>query len=192
MNQLNTICKVVGCDRIKDRSQGSSMCVMHRVRWSRYKSHDLPEKILPPGIIRICKRHGNLKLEDTYLSTLTKYHCCRKCRNEARTRIYDKNPEDTQKYKKYYYVGNERIKVLITDYNRMHEEQGGVCAICKRPETCIHANKKAIKRLAIDHCHKTMKIRGLLCQMCNQSIGAMEDSTQRLQQAIDYLNKHSE
>ena len=36
--------------------------------------------------------------------------------------------------------------------------QGGVCAICLRQPP---------KRLCIDHCHATAKVRGLLCRTCN-------------------------
>lgn len=60
--------------------------------------------------------------------------------------------------------------------------QGGTCAICKRPE-----RHKSHSRLAIDHDHKTGKVRGLLCHGCNVSIGHMEDRIEWLRSAISYL-----
>jgi len=41
----------------------------------------------------------------------------------------------------------------------------------------------------MDHCHKTNKIRGLLCGKCNSAIGFFDDDTELLEKAIDYLKK---
>ena len=68
-------------------------------------------------------------------------------------------------------------------YLEMLKSQNGVCAICCNPE------KK--KRLAVDHCHNTGKIRGLLCARCNTSIGRFNDDVELLQKAIDYLKTHA-
>ena len=62
----------------------------------------------------------------------------------------------------------------------MKRKQEGRCAICgEEPST---------KRgLAIDHCHITGKVRGLLCHGCNIGIGSMKDSAVLLLKAIRYL-----
>lgn len=60
-------------------------------------------------------------------------------------------------------------------------EQGGVCAICKRPQRS--------KRLAVDHCHKTGRVRGLLCDACNHGIGMLGDSADRCRAAANYLRR---
>jgi hypothetical protein len=41
--------------------------------------------------------------------------------------------------------------------------------------------------LAVDHDHKTGKVRGLLCHKCNKSIGGLQDSVVLLRKAADYL-----
>lgn len=48
----------------------------------------------------------------------------------------------------------------------MLEEQGNRCAICNEAST-----KRA---MSIDHDHKTGKVRGLLCDSCNLSLGHLE------------------
>jgi hypothetical protein len=53
-------------------------------------------------------------------------------------------------------------------YERILEGQGGGCAMCGRPPT-------EKRRLDIDHDHKTMRIRGLLCPRCNIFLGASRD-----------------
>lgn len=70
------------------------------------------------------------------------------------------------------------------DFNRMVEEQSGVCAICSKKETVKGG------RLSVDHDHITGKVRGLLCTLCNTALGKLGDSIEGLQKAIDYLKKH--
>ena len=75
--------------------------------------------------------------------------------------------------------------ITLADFDAMLAEQGGVCAICGR-ERDEHFN------LAVDHCHKTGKIRQLLCAKCNQGIGCFRDDPVILCRAIAYLERHLE
>ncbi len=72
------------------------------------------------------------------------------------------------------------------EYDAMFAAQGGLCAICGKPETAI----RTAPLLAIDHCHATGKVRSLLCVCCNAGIGLFGDSAERLQAAISYLLRH--
>ena len=65
-------------------------------------------------------------------------------------------------------------------YEAILKEQNGVCAICYQPEPCN-------RMLAVDHCHTTNKIRGLLCSNCNTALGLCKDDLLILTQAIAYL-----
>lgn len=67
----------------------------------------------------------------------------------------------------------------------MHAEQGGRCAICHLSEA---ENGKA---LALDHCHTTNRVRGLLCDLCNTGLGRFKDSPDALRRAITYLEASS-
>lgn len=67
-------------------------------------------------------------------------------------------------------------------YAEMLEAQDGVCAICKR--ACPSG-----RRLAIDHDHLTLKVRGLLCARCNAGIAQFQDTPALLSAAIDYLKE---
>jgi hypothetical protein len=80
--------------------------------------------------------------------------------------------------------------LTIEQYEEMLAKQGGVCAICQRPE------KRKGKRgtpitLSVDHCHRTDKIRGLLCYGCNNAIGLFGDDPALMQKAIAYVRRHS-
>lgn len=63
------------------------------------------------------------------------------------------------------------------------EKQGGQCAICGGPPNGPG------KRLHIDHCHETGRIRGLLCSKCNTLIGLADNDPCRLRDAADYLKE---
>lgn len=76
-----------------------------------------------------------------------------------------------------------RSGLTVEKHEAMLSTQGGKCAICK-------GATKYVRRLAIDHCHKTGKIRGLLCGNCNAGIGYFADDISRIAAAIEYLKKN--
>jgi hypothetical protein len=71
------------------------------------------------------------------------------------------------------------------EYLRLLENQGGVCAICGKPETKIYKGKLAF--LSVDHNHQTGAVRGLLCSACNVGLGAFRDDLELLNKAFAYL-----
>lgn len=75
----------------------------------------------------------------------------------------------------------------LAEYQRMDREQDGKCAICGKPEI-IERNGKP-RLLAVDHCHDTTKVRGLLCGKCNPMIGYADHSIEILTSAIAYLRR---
>ncbi len=77
--------------------------------------------------------------------------------------------------------------ITIEEYNEIFGHQGGVCAICNKPEVAVIRGKTL--SLAVDHCHDSGKIRGLLCSKCNQGLGSFKDNPTRLAAAITYLSK---
>lgn len=80
--------------------------------------------------------------------------------------------------------------ISIEDYQELFEKQGGVCAICGRPDGDEKGNNNGSKSLAVDHDHETGVVRGLLCSMCNKGIGSLMDSRALLRKAIEYLDAH--
>ena len=83
----------------------------------------------------------------------------------------------------------DKYGITLDEYDKLFEEQKGVCAICKQLETKKHVTG-AIYRLSVDHNHKNGIIRGLLCKRCNIILGQFEvDSkgVELLQTAILYV-----
>jgi recombination endonuclease VII len=74
-----------------------------------------------------------------------------------------------------------RYDITPDDYYQMLERQHGCCKVCFKPFT-------AFKRLpAIDHCHATGIVRGLLCKGCNTGIGFFGDDAARMRRAADHV-----
>lgn len=75
----------------------------------------------------------------------------------------------------------ERYGINIKEYNDMLVKQNYCCAICNK-----HISELSVN-LAVDHCHTSMKIRGLLCFNCNSGLGRFKDNTEFLLKAVTYL-----
>lgn len=102
---------------------------------------------------------------------------------------YAKHREARNAKAREYYARHKRGKVLerkygvdAARYDAMLAAQGGRCAICRSDTpggrfTCFH----------VDHCHKTGKVRGLLCNACNHVLGCARDQVEVLQAAAAYL-----
>lgn len=120
---------------------------------------------------------------------------CKPCTNQY-NRAYVRTPEGAAKKKAAqeaynarnpdYHVGY-RYGLKPGQYDALRAEQGGRCAICSATEPGGKA-----KRWAVDHCHVTGKVRGLLCVHCNMGIGQLGDDPARLRAAATYIEKHVE
>lgn len=82
-----------------------------------------------------------------------------------------------------------RYKITKDNYEKMRQEQNFSCAICKKHENNVG---KKLKRLSVDHNHKTGKVRALLCSGCNTLIGKEENNPGLFDKAKEYLRKHNE
>lgn len=79
-----------------------------------------------------------------------------------------------------------RFGITPEQYQEMHDVQGGVCAICEKPEKS-RAQSGRVKSLAVDHDHETGAVRGLLCANCNKGIGNLGDDPEILIAGAAYL-----
>lgn len=73
--------------------------------------------------------------------------------------------------------------VTVGQYDSMFASQGGLCAICSKPE------KAKRGYLCVDHDHSTGMVRGLLCYRCNAALGQVGDSVDVLTKMIEYLSR---
>ena len=73
----------------------------------------------------------------------------------------------------------KQFGITPEQYDIRLQQQQGVCAICEK--------NAGPKMLAVDHCHETGEIRGLLCFDCNTAIGKLGDNVAGLTKALAYL-----
>lgn len=107
---------------------------------------------------------------------------CKDCISDARKKQpkyglwYKANKRHVAEYMKFFKI-KKLYGITKEQYTAMAALQNGVCLICKIKPKC----------LVIDHCHKTDKIRGLLCNLCNVGLGAFKDNSKFLIEASKYL-----
>jgi len=81
---------------------------------------------------------------------------------------------------------HSRIKsvygITKDEWNSIMESQNHKCAICGFSDT---KNKRFFP--LVDHCHKSQKVRGILCMTCNSGLGSFKDNIELLKNAISYL-----
>ena len=94
------------------------------------------------------------------------------------------NTAEKQRYRKNLKLLN-LYGITIETYEEMLAAQGGGCALCRTTDP------GAKKYFAVDHCHVSLKVRGLLCTTCNTGLGAMKDDPVLLEQAAEYVRKHA-
>ena len=103
---------------------------------------------------------------------------CKTCTNQQNREAHHKNRNRNRNSRfKYLY------KITLEEYNTMFTAQEGKCLGCKKHQTQLQT------RLCVDHCHKTGKVRGLLCNPCNRGLGLLYDSPEILENLIAYLKR---
>lgn len=95
----------------------------------------------------------------------------------------DSNPKEIEKNRMLKY----KYGISWDNFVELFEKQHGCCAICKTSLSLISTGLKH-NTANVDHCHQTNKVRGLLCNPCNQALGLFKDSTTILKNAEEYLN----
>lgn len=120
--------------------------------------------------------HINIQLKkESARKAEKKYRAANKVKIKITKDVWKKNNKekmaiyDRRKWLKRYY------KMTLEEYDKLVFNQNGVCAIC---------GKKSKKRMAVDHCHITNKIRGLLCLNCNTKLGWYDVFKDKIQEYL--------
>jgi hypothetical protein len=127
-------------------------------------------------------------------------HDCKKCSNKRRINRRNKNKKigltERQiaaiEFKKLnpdeiLKARAKRYKMSVEEINSMIEKQDNKCYICSKP-----ASENNYGVLAIDHCHNSLKVRKLLCNYCNVTLGMLRDDFDYIEKLKDYLIEHKE
>lgn len=126
----------------------------------------------------ICRRCKIEKQGNFYKNQKDCKDCCNKSVKAAKAKkpnLYSKI-DKASKLRRLY-------SVSIEQYNEMLIKQNYSCAICNSKES----GRKDVLSFAVDHCHDTNRVRGLLCMKCNTAIGKLKHDVEYLKKAIEYL-----
>ena len=118
-------------------------------------------------------------------------YLCRVCERERHAEYVNENKERINEYRRKRYHANKipnvdqglryRYGIDLVQYEEMLKEQGDRCAICRNHKS------KFRKRMHVDHCHDSKKVRGILCIRCNRAIGLLMHNHQFALSAAKYL-----
>jgi hypothetical protein len=101
---------------------------------------------------------------------------------ESQRKFRAENPEYSKGQNLRRYWPELTGKEALVEYNNLLERQNSACAICRIPAV------ELVKSLAVDHDHRTGKVRGLLCSVCNsQVVVVAENFMDRIPSALEYL-----
>lgn len=112
---------------------------------------------------------------------------CKYC-NIARVKKWQAENEERHKENWQRHTSNRSLlvrkarqyNISVEDLTSLLDSSEGKCEICgKEPDRWV----------VVDHCHSSLKVRGILCEKCNQAIGLFGDSIANLTLAIEYLQK---
>ena len=113
---------------------------------------------------------------------------CKKCSN-ARSRDQYHNNRVAALHTKLQYHLSVNYKLTAEAWEALFVKQNGACAICKQPETKFNNKSQQLQKLCVDHNHKTGKVRGLLCNNCNQILGRLNENRDTIRRMYWYLEK---
>lgn len=178
-----------------------------KIIFPRVKKERQDSIAVPSGVMKLCTK-CRLEKDESEFHVVTRdsnelRDWCKKCtradnakRNQRKHYHRKKNFYWTRelrhqkKVKPHYtpaeahrnYALRVRYGITLQEYRELLEKQNGVCAICGRGP--------GKRSLHVDHCHKTGKVRALLCNGCNTTLGKVGDDTTVLEGLIRYLKTH--
>lgn len=97
---------------------------------------------------------------------------------EGNKRRWAENSKLYSRFAKQTYL-KKHYGLTLAQYDALHTAQDFKCAICKE-KTELH----------VDHCHKTGKVRALLCGPCNRSLGMLRENPELCLAAATYLTRY--
>jgi len=147
------------------------------------------KEIQPESAFHVIKKTGKLRPYCRSCQRLraARYYAANKASVNAANIAYRRKPENIEaqraRVRNWHY--RTHYGMSADDKRLMEQAQDNRCAICK-----THFSEMNQRRIHVDHCHTTGKVRGILCHNCNQVLGQAADKIDVLESAIKYLLHH--
>lgn len=196
MQKLHDVCTVEGCGK-PHKSRG--YCQTHYMRYKRGVPVEHPVRPRgpkPPECVEegcsspvkgrgLCNLHYTRLLKNGHTRYRDRKRPAKSCSREGCENILYASG-----LCHVHYARERKIRqfgLTPEEHQSIFEMQNGLCAICGEGERANNAWSGKPKALAIDHCHETDQVRGLLCSSCNRAVGLFQDSPDLLAKAREYL-----
>lgn len=116
------------------------------------------------------------------------YRAKNKERIKKRMRAYRARPENKERVKEMSRVDKlkRNFGLTLQEVDTMITAQNGLCFICGK----VPKGKMAHTHLQVDHCHKTGKLRAMLCINCNIGLGHSYEDPVLLRKMADYIESY--
>ena len=148
--------------------------------------------------MKYCKKCKQVKDSSDFNKDASKYDglhtTCRACECLQHKQSRKKSPEKARLRSRIWHHKNpdkaknnalkRKFGLTIEAYKALLVKQHNNCAICGI------SGDETSRKFAVDHCHHTSTIRGLLCDNCNKGLGMFKDSINNLEKAISYLGQY--
>ncbi len=109
----------------------------------------------------------------------------------AKGKVEKLSPEE-RSFRRYKRSIEKKFGVPFQVVQNLFDSQNGECAICPKQLPPLGSGLGKQSAGTVDHCHKTGKIRGILCDLCNKGLGLFKDNPEILQTAAVYVKVHSD
>lgn len=113
-------------------------------------------------------------------------NCCVECAAKVKKNFRIANPAHAKAQKTKHHL-KSIYGISVEEYEALAIKQNNLCALCGKPETSKLHGK--IKKLSVDHCHDSKKVRGLLCASYNLAIGKLNHNSELLRKAAIYCEE---
>lgn len=135
--------------------------------------------------MKTCSKCNKRKREKSFYKDAQKLDgfrpSCKIC-DEVTAKIWRQKLRELRPDARRSIILKYKYKITLDDYNALLKAQKLKCKICKTKNP-----KTRTGVFVVDHCHKTGKVRGLLCLNCNIGLGGFLDNVESLKEAIWYL-----
>lgn len=146
---------------------------------------------------RCCRCHEEKAVDEFWVrrqsnrldGTQSRLSYCAACSRKALEKWVGEHPDRMRVVRRRRFH-KRAYGITEADYAAMLASQGGVCAICRQPESRKHP-EGVVWVLSVDHDHRTGAIRNLLCGNCNALLGHADDDIALLETCIAYLKRHA-
>lgn len=134
-----------------------------RATWRRFYANNR-EKCLEKERIKYAKN------PEKYREKQRRYAMLSKGRRQEYMKLYSIENRARLRKQAYRRALESLYGLSESEFEDMKISQDSACLICRRTD----------RKLVVDHCHRTEKVRGLLCTPCNTALGWYEKHVDKI------------